>query len=209
MNRADNLSRATALARLALKFSRVERVTRHEDGIRPETDSDHTIMLSLVACDLCPEGLDRGKVAMFCVVHDLLEADTGDIQTLTIDAAGREAKAAAEAVAMVRFTAKYGAGSWLMLTLSEYERQDTPEARYVRVIDKVLPKLTHILNGCVAAKALTDEAGFYRSHNDQLGKLDRLHGGEFWAKEALDLLHDAMVVSENAWAAKSGEGAAK
>ena len=68
------IARATAIAQLALRFARVERVTRHEDGVRPETDTDHSIMLALVACDLAPEGLSRPRVAEFSVVHDLVEA---------------------------------------------------------------------------------------------------------------------------------------
>ena len=67
------IARATAIAQLALRFARVERVTRHEDGVRPETDTDHSIMLALVACDLAPEGLSRPRVAEFSVVHDLVD----------------------------------------------------------------------------------------------------------------------------------------
>ena len=189
-----NLERATSLARLCLQFARVERVTRHEDGKRPETDSDHTI-----ACDFCPAGLDRGKVAQFAIVHDLLEADTGDVQTLTIDAAGRAAKAEAERAAMERFKAKYGEDSWLVSCLLEYERQDTSEARYVRVMDKVLPKLTHLFNGCVDAKRLTSRRGFHLAHNEQLEKLAQLYRGDFWASRVLDLLVRAMAASELAW----------
>lgn len=194
-----NLHRATSLALLCLKFARVERVTRHEDGKRPETDSDHTVMLVVIACDLCPDGLDRGKVAQFAAVHDLLEADTGDVQTLTIDAAGRTAKAEAERAAMERFRAKYGEDSWLVSCLLEYERQDTSEARYVRAMDKVLPKLTHLFNGCIAAKNLTDRMGFHRAHNAQLEKMSELYKDDFWASRVLDLLVLAMAASENAW----------
>lgn len=49
------LTEPISLAKLALRFSRVERATFHEDGVRPETDSDHTVMLGLVACQLAPQ----------------------------------------------------------------------------------------------------------------------------------------------------------
>jgi len=198
-----NLERATSLARLCLQFARVERVTRHEDGIRPETDSDHTVMLAVIACDFCPVGLDRGKVAQFALVHDLLEADTGDVQTLTIDAAGKAAKADAERAALERFKATYGPDSWLVSCIEAYERQDTPEARYVRVMDKVMPKITHLFNGCIAAKNLTDSAGFYQSHNQQLHRFaeqfERVENKESWVTDTLDLLRAAMVASEEVW----------
>lgn len=198
-----NLDRAKSLALLCLKFARVERVTRHEDGKRPETDTDHTVMLSVIACDFCPDSLDRGKVAQFALVHDLLEADTGDVQTLTIDVAGRAAKADAERAALERFRVTYGTDSWLVSCIEAYERQDTPEARYVRVMDKVMPKITHLFNGCIAAKNLTDQDGFYYSHSQQLRmfsrQFEKVENPEAWVVETLDLLHAAMVASEKAW----------
>ena len=36
-------------AALTLRFARVPRGTRHEDGLRAETDSDHTVMLTVLA----------------------------------------------------------------------------------------------------------------------------------------------------------------
>lgn len=196
---ADTLQRAQDIAQLALRFARVERVTRHEDGIRPETDADHVVMLALVACDLAPDGLNRGRVAEFAVVHDLVEAYAGDTQTLTIDAAGRRDKAERERAAFDRIRAEFGAGSWMVRTLAAYEGQDEYEARYVRLLDKLLPKLTHLSNGCAAARSLTNHAGFVLSHNDQHRNLTGMYGGEWWAGPFLDLLRDAMLASEAAW----------
>lgn len=191
--------RATLLARLALQFSRVERVTRHEDGERPETDSDHSIMLALVACDLAPSSLRSGRIAEFSVVHDLVEVYAGDAQTLTIDAAGRVEKAERERAAFARLRAELGETSWVIVTLAAYEAQIEPEARYVRLMDKVLPKLTHLFNRGVAAKKLTDLQGFREAHEAQHRKLVADYGDEPWALETLSLLHEAMVASELAW----------
>lgn len=193
------IARATAIAQLALRFARVERVTRHEDGVRPETDTDHSIMLALVACDLAPEGLSRPRVAEFSVVHDLVEAYSGDVQTLTIDAAGRIAKEDRERAAFARIRAEFGEGSWIVDTLTAYEAQIEPEARYVRLMDKVLPKLTHLFNECVAARELTTFAGFVASHEAQHRKLSAEYGGDPWAPEILALLQDAMTASEASW----------
>lgn len=193
------LNRAASIAHLALRFARVERVTRHEDGVRPETDTDHSIMLALVACDLAPDGLNRARIAEFCVVHDLVEAYAGDVQTLTIDAAGRSAKEERERAAFERLRAEFGRDSWIVRTLAAYEHQDEHEARYVRLMDKVLPKLTHLFNGCSAARALTDRAGFVRAHEDQHRNLTGMYGVDWWARPILGLLRDAMNASEAAW----------
>lgn len=194
-----DLDRATRLAAFLLQFSRVERATAHPDGMRPETDSDHTVMLAVIACDLCPESLDRGLVAQFAVVHDLVEAYAGDTQTLKIDDAARANKDAREVAALFRIREEFGVYNWLVQTIQRYEAQSTSEARYVKLLDKVLPKLTHLLNGCRAAKNITNYDGFVESHVRQHLDLSRRMGGEPWAEDVLDLLRDAMNASEAAW----------
>lgn len=192
------LNMALAVARLSLVFARVERVTRHEDGVRPETDTDHTVMLGLVACALCPHHLDHGEVAQFALVHDLVEVHAGDTQTLTISDASRTSKAQREAAALIKLREDFGADSWMVAKIEEYERQEHPAARYVRVLDKVLPKLTHLLNGCIAARRLTDRAGFVASHTAQLTKM-RADYPELGF--VTDLLEESMKASEDAWPA--------
>lgn len=193
----DNvLSRALHLARIALAFGRVERVTRHEDGVRPETDTDHTVMLGLVACELAPPHLDRARVAAFALVHDLVEVYAGDAQTLVISPEARAAKRAREEVAQARLIAELGDGSWLAELLATYEQQREPEARFVRLIDKILPKLTHAFNGCIAAQPLTDRAGFANAHARQLQQLSEEYP-EF--PDALALLWASMLHAEGCW----------
>lgn len=72
------------LGRLALLFGRVNRITKHDDGMTLESDTDHTIMLSLLACAFASKympDLDIGRVAQFALVHDLVEAYAGDTAT--------------------------------------------------------------------------------------------------------------------------------
>ncbi|MBL8605197.1 MAG: HD domain-containing protein [Myxococcales bacterium] len=190
------LSRALTLAQIALAFGRVERATRHEDGLRPETDTDHTVMLGFVACELAPPHLDRARVAAFSLVHDLVEVYAGDTQTLVISPEIVAAKRAREAAARVRLTGELGDGSWLAEILTIYEAQREPEARFVRLVDKVLPKLTHGFNGCVAAQSLTSQAGLISAHDQQLQKL-REEYPEF--PDALDLLRSSMLHAEDCW----------
>ena len=192
----EELARALHLAGLALAFGRVERATRHDDGLRPETDTDHTVMLGLVACELAPAGLDRSKVAAFALVHDLAEVYCGDTQTLVISPEAMTAKAARERAARERLVAELGAGSWVAETLSTYEEQRQPEARFVRLIDKVLPKLTHAFNGCAGARALTDREGFVGAHVRQFQHLSEEYS-EF--QGALDLLAASMAHAEACW----------
>jgi 5'-deoxynucleotidase YfbR-like HD superfamily hydrolase len=140
------------LARLALAFGRVDRAVYHEDQTTPESDTDHTVMLGWVACALAatwyPQ-LDLGLVAQMALVHDAPEVYAGDTPTLRITDAERAAKAQRETAATERLAAELGHRlPWLPDTLRRYEHQQLPEARFVRGVDKILPKLVNLLEQC-------------------------------------------------------------
>lgn len=147
------------LGRLALQFGRVNRATKHDDGISPESDTDHTIMLSLLACAFAakymPE-LDLGKVAQFALIHDLVEAYAGDTSTfggLSPEAA--KAKEEREHNALLRIKKEFDEEfPWLSQMIEEYERLDTREARYVKTVDKLMAKITHNLNDAVVVREM-------------------------------------------------------
>lgn len=138
------------LGGLALDFARVERAPYHQDGIRRETDSDHTVMLALIGCALAEKlrpDLDLGKVAQFCLVHDLVEAYAGDTVTLDISEVDREAKEEREAAALLRIHEVFDSTlPWIGAAIDTYESRESPEARFVKTLDKLMPKITHILN---------------------------------------------------------------
>jgi putative hydrolase of HD superfamily len=163
-----------SLGRVALAFGRVNRVTLHEDGITPESDTDHTVMLGLIACALAQlwfPHLDPGLVAQFALVHDLVEVYAGDTPTITIDAAGAAAKQRREADAAQRLEDEFADSlPWIPRLIFDYERRAAPEARFVKAVDKLLPKITHLLNG---GAALTGQ-GITRAELD-----------DSWARQAL------------------------
>lgn len=191
------------LGDLVLAFGRVDRLTRHPDGEMLESDTDHTVMLGIVACSyaaaLAPE-LDRGKIAQFALIHDLVEVYAGDTATFHIltedDKQGKEMR---ERAALDRIRSEYdGVFPWIGETLEEYESLGSAEARFVKVIDKVLPKITHILNKGAVSKALghTNEyKGEFLAH--QYEKIAESYGAD--QPEALRLLkafHHAMMASD-------------
>jgi putative hydrolases of HD superfamily len=149
------------LADVVLRFGAVNRLTEDCRGV-PESDSTHTVMLALVCREMlehcaqgvpyCPcERLDRQAVLEMALVHDLPEAYAGDTQTLRIAPDERAAKDARENEAMAQLQAEFP-GSWLKGALIDYAAQATPESRFVRAVDKCLPKLTHILNDCAVLR---------------------------------------------------------
>lgn len=141
------------LAKLALAFGRKNRATLHPDGWTPESDTDHTVMLALIAPALAhalrPD-LQPDLVAAFVVVHDLAEVKVGDTNTFGISAEDLAAKVVREAAALEELREELAAFPWIVNLLERYELQQEPEARWCRYVDKIMPKLTHSFNGGVA-----------------------------------------------------------
>ena len=93
----------------------------------PESVAAHSWGMAVLALKLCPEDLNLEHVLKLCLVHDLPEVIVGDL-TPTDD---RSTKAADERAAMQEL-----APEWVDL-FDEYEQQSTPEAIYVRSLDKL------------------------------------------------------------------------
>lgn len=157
------LAHALKIATVALLFGDVERATGHPDGKR-ETDTTHTVMLVLLAATWAEAlGLDVGAAVAAAAVHDLPESLGGDTSTafiLTPEEAG--AKASREAAATRGLAALLGEDSWTMRTLASYNAQATPEARLVRYLDKVTPRLTHVLDDGRALRRIGHTAASMR-----------------------------------------------
>ncbi|MFD1366168.1 HD domain-containing protein [Actinoplanes sichuanensis] len=146
-----------SLGGLALDFGRVNRITYHQDGLTPESDTDHTVMLGLIACALADRyfpDLNVGLIAQYALVHDFVEVYAGDTPTLRMQSSDAKAeKAAREQAALVRIHREFrGTLPWVATLISSYETRLTPEARFVKALDKLLPKITHILNGAVTIR---------------------------------------------------------
>jgi putative hydrolase of HD superfamily len=122
---------------------------------RNENDAEHSWSVTLIACTLAPRldpSLDVGLVAQYGTVHDLPELRDGDT-SIWSDTDQLSTKANRESETIKELADRYHEEfPWLIETLESYERQDTPEAKYVRAIDK-----------CVAvAMRLMDEGDYYR-----------------------------------------------
>lgn len=138
-------STVLSLGKLAADFTQITRIPRHADG-RHENDSEHTFMLTLVAPAVAEKhypDLDLDKIRRFAHVHDFPELITGDINTHDstpeeLDEKARRDREAAQQLLTIL-------PSSLATALEEYERQDTPEAVFVRVIDKLLPTAMGII----------------------------------------------------------------
>lgn len=166
------------LGDLALDFGRVDRITYHQDGLTPESDTDHTVMLGLIACALADRhfpDLNVGLIAQYALVHDLVEVYAGDTPTLRMPTAEAKAeKQHREHEAWRRIGREFGKTlPWVSVLIGDYEAKATPEARFVKALDKLLPKVTHILNGAVTIhKQGMCAAELAARYETQIGELE-------------------------------------
>ena len=93
----------------------------------PESVAAHSWGMAILALKLCPAGLNLEHVLKLCLVHDLPEVIVGDL-TPQDDVS---TKSADERAAMERL-----APEWVSL-FDEYENQTTPEAVFVKTLDKL------------------------------------------------------------------------
>jgi adenylate cyclase len=140
------LSIGEELANLAIQtsqlvedFSAVDRIPRYADG-RRENDVEHSYMLAIAAPEMAQTlnlDLDIDKVRRFALVHDLLELKVGDVATFDLTPAQLVEKERLEQDAKKELCAELPRRT--AEDLQEYELQETPEAIFVRLVDKLLP----------------------------------------------------------------------
>lgn len=134
------------------ELEQLKTITRQNktlDG-RQENSAEHSWQLALLAPILknyFPEQVDMEKVILMLLVHDLGEVHTGD--TCAFDEAGKESSYKREEVSLLR-TLQYLPTDQSELYRSywqEFEKGSSPEARYARVLDGLVPVLNHLLTG--------------------------------------------------------------
>ena len=147
----DTADAMLQLGELVMKLGEVMRVTYHPNGIMRESDTTHTVMLGIMAPALAAEfapWLDRGLIAELANFHDLPEALVGDTDSFRATTYELGVKAEREAMAARRIEQQFQVQlPYVAVRLAQYREQRTPEARWVWAVDKMMPALTHILNG--------------------------------------------------------------
>ena len=108
-------------------------------GVSPddcESVADHTLgVAALCLLLLDGRGLDRGKVLHMAVLHDLGEARVGDLTP--VDGVSSADKHRLEAGAVQGIMGGLRGGGRHLAIWQEYEDGETPEARFVRQVDKL------------------------------------------------------------------------
>lgn len=105
----------------------------------PESIADHMYRMAILAMCTSDASLDIPKCVLMCVVHDLAEAQVGDITPS--EGISKEEKRQLESEAMHNFVHDMLHGSEAALRIEalwrEYEEQQTKEARFVKDLDRL------------------------------------------------------------------------
>ena len=132
------------------KEKNILRRTHLSGNGRRENDAEHAwhmaIMIYLLK-EYANEEFDMAKAMLMALVHDIVEIDAGD--TYAFDSKGLETKDVREAQAAKRLFGilPEDQGEELKTLFEEYEANETPEARFVRVMDNFQPLLLNNSNG--------------------------------------------------------------
>jgi putative hydrolase of HD superfamily len=133
------------------RLKSVERRNRLADGSRRENTAEHSWHLGMAAllfADHATEQIDVARAVAMALTHDIVEIDAGDTFAYDVgaDAASKEAREQAAADRLFGMLPD-SVGAYLRELWDEYERGDSPEARYVMAVDRMAPMLLNIAEG--------------------------------------------------------------
>lgn len=111
-----------------------------------ESTAEHSWRLALFAAVLCREfpELDRDKVMFMCLVHDLGEIYSGDISAALMPDADKKHEQEQQDVARAVSGLPGPCGEEIQNLCREYNEGTTPEARFVKALDKAETIIQHV-----------------------------------------------------------------
>ncbi|WP_341675257.1 HD domain-containing protein [Niveibacterium sp. SC-1] len=151
------------------KLKGVLRQSLISDGSRRENSAEHSWQIALMALLLAEhadEPVDAARAATMLLIHDIVEIDAGD--AFLYDEAAQAAKASLEQKAATRLFGllPQEQATRLHSLWEEFEAGETPDARYARAMDRLMPMMLNVAtegrawrtNGVTADKVLARNA---------------------------------------------------
>jgi putative hydrolase of HD superfamily len=140
----DRLKQQIAFILEVDKLKTIYRQSLITDATRFENDAEHSWHLALMAfllAEYTEEKVDLLKVMKMVLMHDIVEIDAGDTycydEQAKLDKREREEKCAERVFSMLpEEQAQEMFALW-----EEFERMETPEARYAAALDRLQPVL--------------------------------------------------------------------
>ena len=124
-------------------------LVKHVDG-RSENVAEHSHMLARIGLVVAPElypHLDIGLVVSYATVHDDIEAYILDTATHDFSEELHREKESLEDEGLRQLLIEYEHIPGYARLVLTYAEQIVPEARFVRVLDKLMPTIVHFNQG--------------------------------------------------------------
>ena len=122
----------------------IERRNYLVDGSRVENSAEHSwhaALMAAICAAHCDEPIDLARVVLMLLIHDVVEVQAGDTYLYDLDARSEQAeKEQAAAEQLYGMLPERQAQEFLALW-NEFEARETPDARYAKAIDALLPLL--------------------------------------------------------------------
>lgn len=130
------------------KMTGISRRTMLLNKSRRENDAEHSWHIALMAMlfkDYAPEGCDVARAVQMCIVHDLVEIYAGD--TFAYDVSANSGKEERENAAADRLFGELPEhlGKQFRLLWEEFDKMETPDAKYAAAMDRLQPFLHNTL----------------------------------------------------------------
>jgi putative hydrolases of HD superfamily len=146
----DRLERQLAFVRELDQLKQVLRRTRLPGNERRENAAEHSWHAAMVAVALvehADEAVDLGRVVRMLLVHDVVEIDAGDTFLYDAAAAADQAEREQRAAERIFGLLPPDQGGALRALWEEYESGASPDARYARAVDRLVPILLNFATG--------------------------------------------------------------
>ncbi len=130
------------------KLKYVHRKTKLLNNTRHENSAEHSWHFALAVLGFAPYAgeVDIGRVVQMALIHDIVEIDAGDV--IAFDLAAREAIHKEEVNAANRIFGLLPAvqRDYFLALWHEYENAITPEAKFAKTLDRVMPVFMNLHN---------------------------------------------------------------
>jgi putative hydrolase of HD superfamily len=146
-----NLEQMTRLIQFLNVSEKLKCETRHSwlSSGRHESVAEHSWRLSLMVILFAPylsQPVDLEKCLKMAILHDLAEAEVGDIpifETQTLEAKQKKQELEQAAMSQMCDDLKDKMGDDLYALWNEYEEKKTYEAQFINALDKIEAQLQH------------------------------------------------------------------
>ena len=133
------------------RLKNVIRVNALFDGSRPENTAEHSWHAATSALALAPyadEDVDIDRVIRMLLIHDLVEIEAGDFFAYAPpEVLAKQEKLENEAAEVVFAQLSSPQDKEWRALWDEFEARITPDAKFAKAIDRLLPIFSNIYNG--------------------------------------------------------------